>query len=74
MLEVRDITRSMSILWTSKSVKNCCRNAQTNAKHVQVISRTGGSRGVLPYESAGLKDIVLLEPGETVDIEAHYGP
>ncbi|KAG9682249.1 Cupredoxin, partial [Aureobasidium melanogenum] len=40
----------------------------------KVLSRTGGSRGVLPYESAGLKDIVLLEPGETVDIEAHYGP
>ncbi|KAI5244140.1 Cupredoxin [Aureobasidium subglaciale] len=40
----------------------------------KILSRTGGSRGVLPYESAGLKDIVLLEPGETVDIEAHYGP
>ena len=40
----------------------------------QVVSRTGGSRGILPYESAGLKDIVLLEPGETVDILAYYGP
>ncbi|KAI5211905.1 hypothetical protein AUEXF2481DRAFT_36948 [Aureobasidium subglaciale EXF-2481] len=40
----------------------------------KILSRTGGSRVVLPYESAGLKDIVLLEPGETVDIEAHYGP
>ncbi|KAI4721455.1 Cupredoxin [Aureobasidium sp. EXF-10727] len=40
----------------------------------KIISRTGGSRGILPYESAGLKDIVLLEPGETVDIEAYYGP
>lgn len=39
----------------------------------QVISRTGGSRGVLPYESAGLKDIVLLEPGETVKVLAYYG-
>jgi FtsP/CotA-like multicopper oxidase with cupredoxin domain len=28
----------------------------------------------LPYESAGLKDVVLLEPGETVDVVAFYGP
>ena len=40
----------------------------------QVVSRTGGSRGVLPYESAGLKDTVLLEPGETVQVLAYYGP
>ena len=42
--------------------------------NMQVISRTGGSRGVLPYESAGLKDTVLLEPGETVVVRAVYGP
>lgn len=40
----------------------------------QVVSRTGGSRGVLPYEAAGLKDVVLLEPGETVQVLAFYGP
>lgn len=40
----------------------------------QIVSRTGGSRGVLPYESAGLKDVVLLEPGETVNVVAIYGP
>ncbi|KAK4545565.1 hypothetical protein LTR36_002915 [Oleoguttula mirabilis] len=42
--------------------------------NMQVISRTGGSRGVLPYEAAGLKDVVLLEPGETVRVLAFYGP
>ena len=42
--------------------------------NLQVVSRTGGSRGVLPYESAGLKDTVLLEPGETVRVLAFYGP
>lgn len=41
---------------------------------LQIISRTGGSRGVLPYEAAGLKDIALLEPGETVRLLAHFGP
>ncbi|KAK4988246.1 hypothetical protein LTR50_004072 [Elasticomyces elasticus] len=41
----------------------------------QIISRSGGSnRGVMPYETAGLKDIVLLEPGETVRVLAYYGP
>ena len=42
--------------------------------NLQVVSRKGGSRGLLPYETAGLKDVVLLEPGETVQIRAFYGP
>ena len=40
----------------------------------RIVSRTGGRRGVLPYESAGLKDVVLLEPGETVNVVARFGP
>ncbi|GAB7355381.1 hypothetical protein MBLNU459_g5902t2 [Dothideomycetes sp. NU459] len=40
----------------------------------QIVSRSGGSRGVLPYESAGMKDVVLIEPGETVEVLAYYGP
>lgn len=42
--------------------------------NMQVLSRTGGARGLLPYEAAGLKDVVLLEPGETVRVLASYGP
>lgn len=42
--------------------------------NLQVVSRTGGSRGVLPYESAGMKDTVLLEPGEVVHVLAAYAP
>lgn len=41
--------------------------------NLQVVSRTGGSRGLLPYEAAGMKDVVLLEPGETVHVLATYG-
>lgn len=41
---------------------------------MQVVSRWGGSRGVLPYEANGLKDVVLLEPGETAQVRAVYGP
>ncbi|KAL9091370.1 MAG: hypothetical protein Q9159_001454 [Coniocarpon cinnabarinum] len=40
----------------------------------RIVSRQGGTRGVLPYESAGLKDVVLLEPGETVNVVARFGP
>ncbi|GAB7338390.1 hypothetical protein MBLNU457_4685t1 [Dothideomycetes sp. NU457] len=40
----------------------------------QIVERTGGSRGLLPYESAGLKDVVNLEPGESAKIRAVYGP
>ena len=40
----------------------------------KIVSREGGLRGVLPYESAGLKDVVLLEPGESVHVVAKYGP
>lgn len=40
----------------------------------KIKNRTSGRRTVLPYESAGLTDIVLLEPGETVNINAYFGP
>jgi len=40
----------------------------------QIVERTGGDRGVLPYEAAGLKDVVNLQPGETAKIRAVYGP
>ncbi|KAK6219064.1 hypothetical protein LQW54_002566 [Pestalotiopsis sp. IQ-011] len=40
----------------------------------RVIQRTGSDRGVMPYEAAGLKDVVWLGRGETVLVEAHYSP
>lgn len=40
----------------------------------RILSRTGGTRGVQPYEEAGLKDVVWLGPGETIRIEAWYAP
>jgi FtsP/CotA-like multicopper oxidase with cupredoxin domain len=41
----------------------------------RVISRINGEgRGVMSYESAGLKDVVWLARGETVRVEAHYAP
>jgi len=42
--------------------------------NMQVVSRSGGARGLLPYEAAGLKDVVMLAPGEAVDVLAVYGP
>lgn len=41
----------------------------------KILSRTGGpNRGVQKYESQGLKDVVWLNTGETVRVEAQYGP
>ncbi|KAF9878648.1 multicopper oxidase [Colletotrichum karsti] len=40
----------------------------------RILSRTKKGRGVLPYEAAGLKDVVWLDAGETVRVEAHYAP
>lgn len=41
----------------------------------KVLSRTGGAnRGVQNYEAQGLKDVVWLDVGETVRVEAQYGP
>ena len=39
-----------------------------------IVSRTGGRGEVQPYESGGLKDVVLLVPGETVRVTAFFGP
>lgn len=41
----------------------------------KVLSRTGGRRsGVEAYESAGMKDVVWLSPGEEVRVLARYAP
>ena len=42
----------------------------------RVLYRDGdeATRGVMPYESAGLKDVVWLGRHETVIVEAHYAP
>jgi bilirubin oxidase len=42
--------------------------------NMQVVSRSGGARGLLPYETAGLKDTVFLTPGEVVHVLAYFGP
>ncbi|KKY29688.1 putative bilirubin oxidase [Diaporthe ampelina] len=40
----------------------------------RVLARTDGNRAVMPYEAAGLKDVVWLGRGETAIVEAHYAP
>jgi bilirubin oxidase len=40
----------------------------------QVLSRSGGRGQVVPYEAAGMKDVVWLAPGETVRVVARYAP
>lgn len=40
----------------------------------QILSRTGGRDKVLPYEAAGLKDVVWLAGGERIRVLARYAP
>ena len=40
----------------------------------QILSRTGGTRPVLPYEKEALKDVVLLGENEKVTVIARYAP
>lgn len=40
----------------------------------QILSRTSGKRGLLPYESNSLKDVVLLGTNEKVKVIAEYAP
>jgi bilirubin oxidase len=40
----------------------------------QILSRSGGRGEVLPYEAAGMKDVVWLAPGETIRVTARYAP
>ncbi|KAL2211026.1 multicopper oxidase [Sarocladium strictum] len=38
----------------------------------RVLSRSNGKRSVLPYEAAGLQDVVWLDAGETVRVQAFF--
>jgi bilirubin oxidase len=40
----------------------------------QVLSRMGGRNEVLPYEAAGMKDVIWIAPGEVVRVVARYAP
>ncbi|KAK1913807.1 hypothetical protein P3342_007052 [Pyrenophora teres f. teres] len=40
----------------------------------QVLSREGGRNMVLPYEAAGMKDVIWIAPGEVVRVVARYAP
>lgn len=48
--------------------------AHIHLVNFQVVSRTGGLYPALPYETAGLKDVIFLQPGESVEVLAFYGP
>ncbi|KAF2278825.1 Cupredoxin [Westerdykella ornata] len=55
------------------------RGGTTHPVHIhlvdfQILSRTGGRGVVLPYEAAGMKDVVWLSAGETVRVLARYAP
>lgn len=41
---------------------------------LQIKARSGGVRGVEPYEAVAMKDVVWIRPNETVEVLARYAP
>ena len=63
-------------VWSFVNENNFSHPMHLHATHFRVLSRRGGRNRVMPWE-AGLKDTVLVHPGETVRVavrfEAHRG-
>jgi FtsP/CotA-like multicopper oxidase with cupredoxin domain len=58
-------------IWTFVNDGRYAHPVHIHATHFRVISRTGGREGVMPWEQ-GLKDTVLMFPGETVKIAVSF--
>ena len=58
-------------IWTFVNDARFSHPVHVHATHFSVISRTGGRGKVMPWER-GLKDTVLMHPGETVRIAVRF--
>jgi FtsP/CotA-like multicopper oxidase with cupredoxin domain len=59
-------------IWTFQNDGRYAHPVHIHSTHFKVISRTGGRNQVFPWESGGLKDTVLMFPGETVKIAVAF--
>ena len=63
-------------IWSFENKNNFSHPMHLHATHFRILSRSGGRNRVMPWEG-GLKDTVLVHPGETVRaavlFEAHRG-
>ena len=58
-------------IWTFVNDDRYAHPVHIHATHFKVITRTGGRGRVMPWEQ-GLKDIVMMLPGETVKIAVRF--
>ncbi|KAK7953039.1 hypothetical protein PG988_013733 [Apiospora saccharicola] len=79
LVDFRVLSRYTNIPGNKVNTNNGKIETQSNDDHRSRTSprsetSSTNNRGVMPYESAGLKDVVWLGRGETVLVEAHYRP
>ncbi|KAK8045866.1 hypothetical protein PG996_013930 [Apiospora saccharicola] len=78
LVDFRVLSRYTNIPGNKANTNNDKVETQSNDDHRSRTSprseTSTNNRGVMPYESAGLKDVVWLGRGETVLVEAHYRP
>lgn len=69
-----DVPRGTVEIWELENSSD----GWTHPVHVHLVDfrilERDGDRSVMPYESAGLKDVVWLGKEETAIVEAHYAP
>jgi FtsP/CotA-like multicopper oxidase with cupredoxin domain len=57
--------------WTFKNDMMFAHEVHMHATHFRVLSRAGGRGQVMPWE-AGVKDTVLIHPGESVRVAVQF--
>ncbi len=58
-------------LWSFVNRSGLPHPVHLHATHFRVVSRSGGRGRVMPWE-AGVKDTVLVQPGETVEVAVQF--
>lgn len=58
-------------LWSFVNRSGFPHPVHVHATHFRVVSRTGGRGRIMPWE-AGVKDTVLVHPGETVEVAVRF--
>ncbi|RSL98623.1 hypothetical protein CDV31_012525 [Fusarium ambrosium] len=69
-----NVTRGTIEMWEFENDGGRTHPIHTHPVDFRILSCTEKDRGVLPYESARLKDVVWFAPGEKATVDVHYQP